>query len=206
MSTYVQTRSSGRAVSAFAAIAALLLLAALVSRASTAAFSDTTDNTGNQFSSGTIELTADSANGAMFTVDNMIPGGSESRCILVTYDGGATEVDSDVRVYAVDSSTQDDLAEYLTLTIEPLATTTATDSPADYDCTGITSAVDGSVASLTVDSFLGLNDYATGVAEAGFAHEDARFYRFTAELDNTPDAQGKAVNGIDIVWEAVSVS
>lgn len=71
------------------AAAGVVLVSGVVLQVSSAAFTDTTENADNAWQAGTVYL-SDSQNGtALFssTSENIVPGWSETKCILVTYDG-----------------------------------------------------------------------------------------------------------------------
>src|SRR5690606_34272367 len=67
-----------------------------------AAFTGTTNNTGNEWSTGSVNLTDDDKGTAMFQVQNLLPGQSESKCIEVTANAS---VPSTVRGYTVNPVT-----------------------------------------------------------------------------------------------------
>src|SRR3712207_1276823 len=70
-----------------AAPVALIASAALVWQASNAAFTATTDNTGNNFSSGSVALGDDDSATALLTPSNLKPGSTNAECIKVSYTG-----------------------------------------------------------------------------------------------------------------------
>ncbi len=59
-------------------------------------FSATTQNAGNELTSGTVAISNNSAGQAMFNVAGATPGDSWTRCIKVTYTGG---LPADVHAY-----------------------------------------------------------------------------------------------------------
>ena len=74
-----------------AVVLGLLASGAVVLTASQAAFSDTTSNSSSSFSTGNVDLVDDDSGSAAFTVTNMVPGQSVTRCILVTYQGSIAD-------------------------------------------------------------------------------------------------------------------
>jgi hypothetical protein len=63
---------------------AILAASALVWTSSQAAFSSQTRNSGNDWSTGSVQLTDDDAGTARFQVTDMTPGQTETKCIKVT--------------------------------------------------------------------------------------------------------------------------
>jgi hypothetical protein len=63
---------------------AILLAGGLVWQSSQAAFTATTRNSGNAWSSGNVVLTDDDLGAAAFTVQNLVPGQTGQKCIVVT--------------------------------------------------------------------------------------------------------------------------
>lgn len=78
------------------------------------AFSATTQNSGNEITTGTVTLSDNDTGQALFTINNAEPGDSWSRCIKVTYSGS---VEAEVRNYV----TQEDgpLLPYIRMTVDP---------------------------------------------------------------------------------------
>ena len=97
------------------ALMALGVIVLLVWTTTTAAFVDTTDNTGNLFGAGFVELTDDDAGVALFNVDAMSPGQIEVGCIEVSYEGsvitdlGAVSVYADIELASAAGTLEGDL-------------------------------------------------------------------------------------------------
>jgi hypothetical protein len=72
-----------------ALLSSLAIVSLLVLTGSRAAFTDSTANAGNEWTTGTVELTDDQDGTAMFAATGILPGYSDSRTIDVTYDGPA---------------------------------------------------------------------------------------------------------------------
>ena len=75
--------------------------AALVWQASYSAFSATTANPTNNWTAGTVALSDDDSNSALFSVTGLKPGSSGSKCIVVSSTGSLA---STVKLYATASS------------------------------------------------------------------------------------------------------
>ena len=81
------TVRSARAVGIAAIVAGVAASSALIWQASYSAFTSTTSNPTSNWSSGTVALSDDDTNTALFTVTGLKPGATGSRCIAVTSDG-----------------------------------------------------------------------------------------------------------------------
>ena len=160
-------------------------------------FSATTQNAGNEISTGTVALTDNDNGSAMFNVTNAKPGDTWTRCIKVTYGG---TLPADVRQYINAGPTL--VGQYLNVKIETGAQATSTFP----DCTGFVTATtnyDGPVASYTAF------DFASGtsqppVGKAFWDPGDSVVVRTTLALSaSTPDAaQGTSAGNVTVVWEA----
>jgi len=90
-------------------------------------FSATTQNSGNEISSGTVAISDNDAGSAMFNITNAKPGDSWTRCIKVLYNGS---LPADVKLYEVGGGGP--LSPYLKLKLEQ-----GTQSEATFpSCTG----------------------------------------------------------------------
>src|SRR3546814_3318869 len=65
---------------------AIVAAGALVYQASYAAFTGQTRNSGNAWSTGSVNLTDDDSGAARFQVANMLPAQTDTQCIKVTAD------------------------------------------------------------------------------------------------------------------------
>src|SRR2546423_3776093 len=79
--------SPTRTAMAAALAVGFLISAAVVWQSSRAAFFATTENHNNRFSAGTVTLTDNDSDGAMFTALAIKPGDGGSACVKVTYGG-----------------------------------------------------------------------------------------------------------------------
>lgn len=126
MSTVIHTIRRRRAAGArtLGVVLAILLVSMLVIQRSQSAFSSSTENSGNQLGAGAIHLTDDDADSALFDVPTMNVGQTETKCIVVTYQGdlGAS---APVRMYggyadSADAGTtvETGLGDYLDLSVQ----------------------------------------------------------------------------------------
>ena len=160
-------------------------------------FSATTQNAGNEISTGTVALSDNDNGSAMFNVQNAKPGDSWTRCIKISYAG---TLPADVRQYIQAGPTL--VGQYMTVKIE-----TGTQAVSTFpDCTGFVSATtnyDGPVANYTAF------DFASGTVQNPLAKTfwdpgDSIVVRTTLALSAAmPDsAQGSSAGNVTVVWEA----
>lgn len=184
-------------------LGALALVSLLVMRTSQAAFMATTENEGNSFTAGGVELTDDAAS-AMFNATDMAPGDTVTECIAVTYTGSIADPDA-VRLYGGGyvqepgpESGSEGIAGHLSLTVEEGT------GGGFGSCAGFTSQAT-IVSGQTLASFNSAHtSYADGAGIWDPASTpEARTYRFTLQLDpDTPGTEQEAgVSGAVFVWE-----
>lgn len=183
-----RARRPGTVIAALAA-AALVVLA--VGRTSSAAFTATADTGNNGWGTGTVILTDNDSEAALFNAvaDGQLDGDqTQERCITVTYAGN---LGADVRLHATTSGTH---ARYLTLNVsEGTGSTTS-------DCTGFTpteTVFDGTVAGFGAAH----PSFAAGAAGWQPQPEETKTYRFTITTQNSSHAQGGS-GAATFVWEA----
>jgi predicted ribosomally synthesized peptide with SipW-like signal peptide len=186
-----------------AGLIGLALVAALVARTSMAAFTATTQSPGNSFDIGSVALTDDDSDGALFSLTGLAPGQSNQACIAVTYAGSLTST-GPVKLYAPSGRTDvagtggDDAADYLLVTVEQ-------GTGGGYgSCAGF--APTSTLVTGTALSALP-TDYASGVtAWTPTATPQTRTYRFTVQLDpTTPNgAQDASTSNVRFTWEIQS--
>jgi hypothetical protein len=165
------------------------------------AFSSQTDNPGNVVTAGSVTLSDNDGDSALYTLTAAKPGDSKASCIKVTYSGS---LDANVRIYT--PSTIGELGPSVNLKIEPGTQTT----PSFPSCTGFTPDSGGALFEGTLASFGSeRNSYANGIADfpgaaTKWATNDSVVYRVTATLSaSAPDsAQGKTTGTHVIRWEA----
>lgn len=167
----------------------------IVGSSSYAAFSATTDNVGNTWRTGSVQLTDDDQGAALFDVADLVPGDSGSKTITVT---AKTAKPSTVKLYTKDSDDDDQVAQYLDVTVERGHLTTPGD---DTSFVADETVSDGTLADLQAATTFGsgLDDWdpATG--------EESTTYRFTYTLDAaTPNTAQDSEAATTFVWEAQS--
>lgn len=185
----------------FGSLAAVALVGVVGFVGTQAAISDTTDNPGNQFNAGAIDLVDNDGGSYMYQVNNVQPGDSESRCIKVTYTG---TLDSTVKVFM--DTPIDGLGPYVDMTIDA-GTQTSSSFP---DCTGFVAA--GNVYTGTLADFQTQHpDAANGAAYspnglAPWTDGDSVVYRVTLTLQNTARQPGEDFSGTHAyTWQAETV-
>ncbi|PZS34104.1 MAG: hypothetical protein DLM59_05305 [Pseudonocardiales bacterium] len=93
----------------------LILSAALVWQASYSAFSATTSNPTNNWATGTVALSDDDSNTAMFNATTLKPGSTGTKCIAVTSTGTLAAA---VKLYGTGVATTNALSSYVNLTVQ----------------------------------------------------------------------------------------
>ncbi|OIH96610.1 MULTISPECIES: hypothetical protein [unclassified Curtobacterium] len=178
--------------------AALVASGAVVSTASYSAFSATTVNPTNNWTAGTVALTDDDSNTALFTATNLKPGSTAANCITVTSTGS---LPSTVKLYGTNASTTNNLAANLNLTVEQ-----GTGGGAG-SCTGFTpAATSGTLYTGTVAGFGSTStNFASGVGTwaPGGGSSEARVYRFTYTVaSGAPNTVQGGTASLGLTWEA----
>ncbi len=169
---------------------------AMVWRASEAAFSGTTNNPTNNWTAGTVSLTDDDSNSAMFTVTNMspvAPNNTGNKCIEVKYTGSVMP-STPVKLYA--GTLTGTLGTYLNLTIETAPAGTFA------SCTGFTPTT-VIQTSTTIATFAGARTNYTNGLDTQWtptATNQTRAFRFTWTLQDNNSAQGLTC-GLPFTWE-----
>lgn len=166
----------------------ILVVALIASLSTWAAFSATTQNSGNEFATGTVELSDDDANQAMLSLSDAKPGDSDSSCIVVSYSG---TLPATVRMYG--TTTGSGLDQYLDLTVTRGTKSSPFDSCADFVAGPV-------VYSGTLAGYPG--GYAGGIADAGtWTNGDSHAYRFQITVQDDQAAQGLTASQT-FIWEA----
>lgn len=180
---------------------ALGVSAIVVSQSSYAAFSATTTNPTSNWTSGSVVLTDDDANTALFTATNLKPGSTGTKCIAVTSTGSLPSV---VKLYGTTPATTNAFSAQINLAVVQGTGGTST------DCTGFTALATGSsVFSGTLAAFgTASTNYATGApatgawAPTGTASE-TRVYQFTYTVNpGATNAVQSSTASIGFTWEA----
>lgn len=172
--------------------AALLAVSATVVRGSQAAFSGTTSADANSMAAGTVLLDDDGTGSTMFSVSEMKPGQTETRCITVTYTGSLA---ASVKLYrGAITPTTGHLGTYLDAVVDEGSGANTT----GFDCTNFSAA--SAIYSGTLESLA--TAYAGGSGTwAPTANGQTRQYRVALTLQDDNNAQGKTA-AFDIIWEA----
>ena len=172
---------------------ALIMVGLLTIVGSQAAFTASTDNTANQFSSGSVILADDDSGQVMFNLTNMSPGTTATRCINVIYTGSLT---ADVRLYGTVTGTG--LAPYLNTSID---IGTGPDGGTAFSCNNF--ALGSNLRNDTLAAFGAANtNYGNGLGGyTGATNSTTRSYRVTVTLADDDAAQAKTATAA-FVWEA----
>lgn len=178
--------------------AALLASGALVATGSYSAFSATTSNPTNNWSVGTVALSDDDTNVAMFTATGLKPGSTGTKCIAVTSTGSLA---SAVKLYGTAPATTNALSTSINLTV------TQGTGGSFGSCTGFTALATGSsIYTGTLAAFgTAATTFATGLGTwtpTGTASE-TRVYQFTYTIDPAaPNTTQGGTAAIGFTWEA----
>lgn len=182
---------------------ALLVAGGMVWQGSQAAFTASTQNSGNSWSAGSVMLTDDDRGAAAFTVENIVPGQTGQKCIVVT---SQSNVAGEVRAYTEHLLTSRGLEDRIFFDLEQGT------GGSFNDCTGFTPTAN-TVPELPLSELARVNrDFATGGAvwETSGTPGETQSYRGTWRFDTTGMSQ-EEVNalqgarvGIDLVWELQS--
>ncbi|TPW77025.1 hypothetical protein FJ658_02990 [Schumannella sp. 10F1B-5-1] len=192
------TRRAAKLAAWIAVPAAVLISGAAVAGGSYSAFSATTSNPTNNWTAGTVALTDDDSNTALFTATNLKPGSTGTKCILVTSTGSLASL---VKLYGTASATTNGLSSYIDLTI------TQGSGATNASCTGFTPLATGSsVYSGTLANFASsYSSYSNGVSSwttTGAASE-TRAYQFTYTVQSgTPNSAQGGTAALGFTWEA----
>lgn len=197
-STTHTRRRNARLLTAGAVVAGLAASAAIVWHSSYSAFSAQTTNPSSNWKAGTVALSDDDSNTAMFNATGLKPGSSDTKCIAVTSTGSLA---SAVKLYGTNPSTTNGLAASINLSI------TQGTGGGFGSCTGFTKlGADGTVYTGTLDAFgKAATNYATGVgswAPTG-SESQTRVYQITYTLDSAaPNSVQGGTASIGLTWEA----
>lgn len=164
------------------------------------AFSATTVNPGNSFAAGTVVISDNDANVAMYTIANAAPTVAVTRCIRVTYTGS---LPSTVKLYA--STAIGAIGPFVDLVIDKGTMPVGTAFPT---CTGFVADAGGSIFTNTLGNFgTTRTSFLNGVqafpgVQTAWNQNDTLVYRFTLTLQNNAAAAGLTSGLHDFTWEA----
>jgi hypothetical protein len=178
--------------------AALIASGIVVGTASYSAFSATTSNPTSNWSAGSVALTDDDNNVALFNATGLKPGSTGQNCITVTSTGS---LPSTVKLYGTGAATTNALSSNITIQI--LQGT----GGGFGTCTGFTAlGTGGTLYNGTLAGFAtGSTNFATGLgswAPTGTASE-SRVFEFVYTV--SPTAPSTVMGGtasIGLTWEA----
>lgn len=168
---------------------ALVASSAMVWQSSNAAFNATTTNGPSSWTAGTVNISDDDSNSAMFNVSGMKPGDTANKCIRVTYTGSLA---ASVKLYG---SVSGALAPYLNTTVE------IGDGGTFSNCSGFTPTA--TIYNGTLSGFGSTHtNFANGAGTwAPTGSGQAKTYRVTYTLQDNNAAQGQSANAT-FTWEA----
>jgi hypothetical protein len=195
-------QSTGRSRTRRALLSVLVvgLTAGAAAYGTFSAFSATTSNPDNDITTGTVAISDNDSDGAMFTVTGARPGQVEDRCIVVTYTGS---LDADVKLYL---SAVGAAGQYLDLTV----TQGTQASPSFSGCTGFTPDATGTVYTGTLGDFATSHSgYGNGLpltppGATYWVTSDSRVYRFRITVQDDNLAQGVSTSTHTWTWESRS--
>lgn len=176
--------------------AALVASGVVVSTASYSAFSATTVNPASNWTAGSVALTDDDNNVALFTATGLKPGSTGTNCITVTSTG---TLPSTVKLYGTSPTSTKSLDQNITLTVEQGT------GGGFGSCTGFTPASTGGSLYSGLLSGFSASNFATGLgtwAPTGSGSE-SRVYRFTYTVSATaPNTVMGGTASLGLAWEA----
>ena len=191
-----------RAQKTLMTVLVLGLVGAIAGFGTFSAFSSTTSNDGNSFSAGTVVLSDNDSNSAMYSVSNAKPGDSATACITVSYTGSLA---ANVKLYT--TSTIGSLGSHLTLVVTQGTGTVSFGS----SCTNFTPDASGSqIYNGTLSNFASTyTNFSSGLsltnasASTTWSQNDARVYKFQVSLPSS-DTTGQGLNtgSHSFTWEA----
>jgi hypothetical protein len=181
---------------------AVVATGALIFQASSEAFSATTRNAGNDWSTGKVALTNDSAGSARFQVPNLLPGQTDTKCITVTANATVPGV---VKGYAINPVTSTaGLENHIVVSAD------AGNGGSFADCTGFTK-VSTEFTATPLSTIMQANSYATGFGGWNVpTGTSARTYKITWTFDTSGMTQDQlnalqgSHTGLDFQWELQS--
>lgn len=178
--------------------ACLAASAAVVWQASYSAFSASTGNPTSNWAAGSVALSDDDANTAMFTASNLKPGSTGNRCIAVTSTGSLPAA---VKLYGTSAATTNALSSWITLSISQGT------GGSFGSCTGFTPLASGSsVYSGTLASFASsATGYGNGVGTwtPTGSGSDTRVFQIGYTFDPAaPNSTEGGTASIGFTWEA----
>jgi hypothetical protein len=191
------------------------VIASVVGLATWSAYSSTTSNANNQFQTGSVTLTDNDSEAAMFNMSGARPGDTVSKCITVSYTGTLT---SNVKLYGAGTG-GNGLDEYLDLKVTRGTFSGVT--PSNMACTngagstfqadnvtysgGNGAGANGVMFDSRMDDYPddwtnGILDAPGGIAEP-WTNPESHVYRFDVTVSNDPLGANKS-HTQTFTWEA----
>jgi hypothetical protein len=188
-----------RIITLSSAPVAVVLAGLMVWQGTNAAFSADTRNIGNSWETGSVAISDDDAGGAMFQIQNVVPGQIGSKCIRVT---ATSSVPGLVKLYSADLAA-DGLQDYVKITVVQGT------GGSFADCTSFVAGATEASQSLTSLAATH-SSYDTGIlpwVTAGVTSGESKTYKFSWVFDvgamdqaGIDALQGKATS-INLEWE-----
>jgi predicted ribosomally synthesized peptide with SipW-like signal peptide len=194
-----------------ASIGALSVIVGAGSYGTFAAFTDTTTNAGNSFAAGDLELNAQGATSALFTITGLAPGDTgTAKCLKVTAAGSLTPdtvtlaatvggtaggADEDSNGSPDGNGLQDDLNVRVERGTSASGNAGITTSGVDFACNDF-------VPVTTIHDGL-LNAFATST-EPAWPAGSSKYYRITPSLPTAPQAAEGDTATVTFTWNATT--
>lgn len=180
----------------------VMAAAGLVWRSSYAAFSSDTRNAGNNWSTGSVALTDDDAGSARFTVTDLVPDQTDTKCIKVT---ASANVPGTVKLYLLNPITSaQGLENHIRLTVKQ------GDGGGFGSCTGFVAGPTIVANQTLAGATAAYNSYATGAGSwvtTGVVAGESKTYQLSWTFDASGMTQEQldglqgARTGVDFEWE-----
>ncbi|MEQ1737706.1 MAG: hypothetical protein ABL886_15035 [Rhodoglobus sp.] len=175
---------------------ALVASGLLVAQASYSAYSTTTANPTSNWTTGTLALTDDDSNTALFTASSLVPGSTGTKCIVVT---SASTVPTTIKLYGTTPSTTLALSTWIDLTV------TLGAGGSNATCTGFVADITNpSVYSGTLAAFgTSATSFSNGLGVWAPAAAGSKTYRFVYTVNSAaPNSTAGGTAAIGFTWEA----
>lgn len=179
---------------------AVVAAGGMVMQSSYAAFTGQTRSTGNEWSTGSVNLTDDDNGQARFAVADMLPGDTETKCVTVT---AKASVPSTVKGYTLNAvNPAAELSRHLVVSVQP-------GQGGSYaDCDGFRPVGAPVVHARTLADLATVTSFENGIGSWAVPEgTHTRTYRVTWAFDTAGMTQDEidrlqgAETGIDLQWE-----
>jgi len=179
----------------------LIVSAALVWQSSYAAFTASTTNPTNNWATGTVSISDDDSETAMFNASTLKTGDSGEKCIVVTYGGS---LGANVKLFGTGFAQTNSLGSYIDLTIQQ-GTGTGTFAGGcgtftqDTGTSNLYTGTLANFASTYTNSSTGFGTWApTGATQT-------RVYKIVYTINaSTPNSAQGSTSSIGLTWEATA--